>query len=322
MRERINILIGSDINYAPYYGVMLTSLFMNNKENLFDVYLLTDETWSETVSLPFRKLCEQYSSLFHVYKVSANDFKDYPKTGTIAQSAYYRLEACRLLPSYIQKILYLDGDLLVVGNINELWNIDLEGKGIACVLDCESYNSSIYSRLHLDSTRREYCNAGVALYNLQYWRDNNIRDKAIEYISRNAESLYWMDQDVINVVLANHKIILPTRYNFQNYLYANRNWSNYNNFTKENINYEQSKIVIVHYSSQPKPWNFRYFGAPFYREWDYYRSISQWSYCKVYRPFGKYIKYLIKRYFMPAFYKKQIAHAWHISDSNKQFFWA
>ena len=69
MDERINILIGSDINYAPYYGVMLTSLFMNNKESKFDVYLLTDETWTDAETKKFSNLANSFNSTFKVIVV-------------------------------------------------------------------------------------------------------------------------------------------------------------------------------------------------------------------------------------------------------------
>lgn len=306
MINRINILIGSDINYAMYYGVMLTSLFMNNRESQFDIYLLTDDTWTDDETAKFEKICELYNSRFFVLKVNANDFKDYPKTGTIALSTYYRLEACRLLPTEVHKILYLDGDMIVCGDIRPLWNTDLTSKGIACVLDSEYYNSSIYERLGLEGDKRTYCNAGVSLYNLDFWRDNDIRSLALEYIEKNMEKLYWMDQDVMNILLYEHKVLLSSRYNMQTLNFTQRNWNNYDYEYKELVRNETSKAVIIHYSSQPKPWNFRYYGAPYYAIWEKYRKLSLWKNCRVYTPVNKYVKYLLKRYIFTSILRKQI----------------
>lgn len=321
MEERINILIGSDINYAPYYGVMLTSLFMNNRESKFDVYLLTDETWTEEETARFNSLCKQFSSSFQVYKVNAADFRDYPKTGAIALSTYYRLEASRILPSCIHKILYLDGDMIVTGNIDDLWNTDLSNKGIAWVLDSEFYTDEFYNRLKLNRAECSYCNAGVALFNLDFWRYNNVRGQAIKYIEENMSSLRWMDQDVINVILEKHKIILPLRYNIQTSLFLKKNWNIYSDDFKKCIELENKRPIIIHYSSQPKPWNFRYFGSPYYREWEHYRALSNWKKCLIKQPIIKYIKYLVKRFITPSFLKGQIAQKWHIEESNKQVFW-
>ena len=69
----LNILCATDDNYAPYYGVMLTSLFMNNKDSQFDVYLLTDTTWTEKETKRFKKLCGQYNSRF-IVKIVDEEF--------------------------------------------------------------------------------------------------------------------------------------------------------------------------------------------------------------------------------------------------------
>ena len=129
-----------------------------------------------------------------------------------------------------------------------------------------------------------------------------------------------MDQDVINVLLKDDKVILPTRYNFQTAIFMKRNWTEYDDLHKNYLMSENNEVVIIHYSSQPKPWNFRYFGAPYYKVWDYYRSRSLWKNCLLRKPINKYIKYLVKRYLMPMFFKKQISEVWHIDYTNQKIF--
>ena len=146
MDERINILIGSDINYAPYYGVMLTSLFMNNKESKFDVYLLTDETWTDAETKKFSNLANSFNSTFKVIVVDFDIVKDFPKTFHISLPTYYRLQACNLLPNIIHKILYLDGDMIVSGDIRSLWDINMDGLAVAGVPDCASWSDEYFDR--------------------------------------------------------------------------------------------------------------------------------------------------------------------------------
>ncbi len=295
MENKINILIGSDINYAPYYGVMLTSLFMNNKESCFDVYLLTDKTWTDKETNKFTKLCKKYSSNFHVYVVNVDIVKEFPETEFITLPAYYRLQVCNILPKSIHKILYLDGDIIINGDIRPLWNTKMEGKGIAWALDCEYYKSEMYKRLKINNKDKSYCNAGVSLYNLDYWRENHLSEKAIDYITQNIESILWMDQDVLNVLLNNNKIVLPLTYNFQTHFFSILNWDNYSQEFKRHILKTAEFPLIVHYSGPLKPWQYQYYLMPYGSMWHKVWKRSLWKNDIKRRPRIKFIKHLIKR---------------------------
>ena len=168
MKDPINILLGSDVNYAPYYGVMLTSLFYNNQDCHFDVYMLTDKTWTLQETKNFEKLCGQYDSRFNVFVVNEDKVKDFPQVDHITLPTYYRLQACNILPASIHKILYLDGDMLVLGSIQFLWSINLEGYAFAGAEDMDSVCGDCFRRLDYDS-KYGYYNAGVSLYNFDYW---------------------------------------------------------------------------------------------------------------------------------------------------------
>ena len=114
-KERINILIASDINYAPYYGVMLTSLFENNRNSSFDVFLLTDNTWSKTETIKFETLCKKNNSNFYVRIINDVEITDsFPLSAHLNRATYYNLNAANLLPSTIHRVIYMDGDMIVM----------------------------------------------------------------------------------------------------------------------------------------------------------------------------------------------------------------
>ena len=125
--ETIHILIASDINYAPYYGVMLTSLFLNNKDCCFVIHLLTDNSWTDSKTKEFKSLSSKFYSQFNVYRINEQMMEKYPLRGHLRLSTYYNLCAPVFLPASIHKILYLDGDMIVNGDIRSLWNIDIDG---------------------------------------------------------------------------------------------------------------------------------------------------------------------------------------------------
>lgn len=296
MDERINILIGSDINYAPYYGVMLTSLFMNNKESKFDVHLLTDDTWTDKETKKYQKLAKKYGSRIFVYKVNDEQMQICPLNpeNHIARSTYYRLSAAEILPQNIEKIIYMDGDMIVCGDIEALWDYDMSGIAIAGAIDPSHFDDDTYRRLSF-SKQFGYFNAGVEIINLEYWRDNNISSQALSYIVSHQEALPLMDQDVVNTVLANKKAFIPICFNFQT-MYLTKYFSK--DFSTEFMNevmHTVSNPIVIHYNGGVKPWQWRYYGLPYRKEWLRAYWHSPWFFAYKIAPIGKYIKHLIKR---------------------------
>ncbi len=295
-KDQINILIGSDIKYAPYYGVMLTSLFENNKESQFDIYLLTDNSWTKKATKKFEKLCANHNSRFFMRVIDDETMKVCPLNphNHISRSTYYRLMAATLLPDTIDKILYLDGDMVVRGEIRDLWNYDLHGKAIAGVADSLHYDDETYSRLGFDK-KYGYFNAGVELINLKYWREKQVSRLAISFIESHQDNLPLMDQDTINAVLADVKAFLPICYNFQT-MYLTKYFSK--NFTPafmEDVLANSKHPVIIHYNGGIKPWHWRYYGLPYQKEWDAAYKASPWHHARIQRPWGKHLKNLVKR---------------------------
>lgn len=291
--ERVNILLGTDARYAPYYGVMLTSLFMNNKESQFDVYMFTDDTLAEKETKKFNRLVDEYNSQLHVIVVDSSEMKSFPETTHISIPAYYRLRASSLLPKEVHKVLYLDGDIIVNGNIIPLWNTDISNYAFAGVVDTIYYDDEIYYRLSYDKSYRYY-NAGVALYNLDYWRKNNVSDNAIQYIEQNRDRIKWMDQDVVNALLFKEIKRLPLRFNFQNKFLLSSEWKHFDRDFCEEVLREMCNPVIIHYCGPDKPWSFRYYHSPYSELYHYYRKKSLWTNAEVRRPFFKYMKFLLK----------------------------
>ena len=104
----MNILCATDDNYVPYCGIMLTSLFENNKEQDIVVYLMTAELNEKNIA-DLDKLAEQYHQEIHIVKVDNDVLKNCPiRIGDhVSISAYYRLMASSLLSKSVDKILYL-----------------------------------------------------------------------------------------------------------------------------------------------------------------------------------------------------------------------
>ena len=212
----------------------------------------------------------------------------------IARTTYYRLMAAELLPNNVDKIIYMDGDMIVIGDIHALWEFDITNYAVAGAVDSLQFDDEIYRRLAFDK-KNGYFNAGVELINLRYWREHNISNQAIAYIESHQDSLPFMDQDVINTILADKKAFIPIRYNYQT-MYLTKFFSKA--FTPEFMNdvlLNKEHPVIIHYNGGVKPWSWRYYALPYRKEWLRAYWKSPWFFAYKITPIGKYIKQLIKR---------------------------
>lgn len=296
MRDTINILCSMDGNYVPYYGVMLTSLFLSNKEEQFEVYVITNDTHVEAFDT-LQQLVERYHYKLHIIQIShelisrlkSNQFLG----GHLSIATYYRLLSVGSLPNDVRKILYMDGDMVVDGSIRPLWNIDVSQVGLAGAIDCLYFDPDIYLRLDYPSTRG-YFNAGVLLLNLDYLREHNFTETALSFMEQNRDKLRFHDQDVLNKVLADAKTAIPLKYNFQYFYVMQSHWEHYNAHLKADIKAEAEHPIIVHYCGPGKPWHMTYIYRPYDRLWWKYAVQSLWHIRRQWKPVKRSIKWLIK----------------------------
>lgn len=309
----INILCATDNNFAPYCGIMLTSLLENNRENNICIYLLVDETFSTTEQKKYMQLTTKHNQQLHIVTVDNKLLDGMPffdLNHPITLPTYYRLLAGRLLPAHVHKIIHIDCDAIIAGNLKPLWDINLEGKAIACVKDCWiNFSDDFHNRLGY-SNAEGYFNAGVLVMNLDYWRTNGLDTRMEAYLQQHHDSLKYMDQDLLNGVLHSEKLWLPERYNFQPKFLLKCYWELYSDSFRDTLAQEYRQAVIVHYIGSVKPWQFYYHGWPFDKLWNHYCNISMWRKCRVRRPYKIYLKQMAKRILVPAQVRQQHELIW------------
>lgn len=326
MKESINILCATDNNYAPYCGIMLTSLFESNKGSRFDVYVFADGDISKTNVKKFDKLGGEYGNAIHLVPIDNEMLKGCPinklnNLGThlyVTLPTYYRLLAADLLPESVHKVIYLDCDIVINGDLKPMWQVDLTGLAIAGVRDC-SYDKDNYKILNYPETLG-YINAGVAMYNLDYWRKEGLSTKLFDYAVKHASALRFMDQDVVNGVLYDKKVLLEERWNFQNVFFSKGYWGSYSDELRECLLKECQQAVVIHYCGLLKPWDYRYYGGPFLVMWENYRKISLWKHCRKYKPFGKFLKRSAKMCLFPKKWDAARGTMWAVIPGNAAYF--
>lgn len=295
--ETINILCATDKNFVPYCGIMLTSLFYNNEDEHIEVYLLVDDTVKEQDKSKYLQLAEQYHQAINIIHVDASTFEKYPVYNQQwTNSIYYRLLAAELLPASVDKIIYLDADIIVTRSIREMWKIDVEKYALGVVHDIWAPNQQVYDRLGLENDK-QYFNSGSMVLNLKYWRDHKLSEQYMKYIKENFEKLWFNDQDTLNGVLFDQKLMLPVSYNFQVLFLKKSLFDEMTEEQKKDI-VDTKSPLIMHYSASTKPWMIMYYKMPYHDLWKHYRDISIWKHTPNLLPKTKVLNWLIKRYIL------------------------
>lgn len=313
----INILCATDDNYAPYCGIMLTSLFDSNKDCRFNVYVFEDGSVSKANRVKYQRLGKRYGNEITILTIDDSMIRGFPMNAEtyITLPTYYRILASELLPTEWQKVIYLDVDMIVCGDIKPLWDVDLTGKALAGVIDCSPWTGCVCERLGYPQSFG-YFNAGLLALNLDYWRNNKIGERIVAYVSQYYSDLRYMDQDALNGVLYEEIVLLPARYNYSVLVFLNRFWEAYSEETQQYYLEEKNRVVVIHYQGEEKPWDPRHYGGPFLSVWEKQRKKSLWEKCRNLKPLHKYVKYLIKKNMFPDFYRKQIPN-WMFLKENK-----
>lgn len=196
--------------YVPYICVTIKSIAENNRLQPINIHVLIDFISAVSRSKLNEVINENVSLSCHIYLVDDAPLRNL-ETNNWPIYAWYRILIPGMLPSDIKKVLYLDADTLVVADLNGLFEMDMTNKAIASVVEDNTFNQRYYERLGYDKSKHYIC-SGVLLMNLKYWREHHLAEKMIEWAQINAERLKLPDQDTINYICQDTKILLPLRF--------------------------------------------------------------------------------------------------------------
>ena len=279
----MHILCSTDKNYIMPTGVMMKSVSVNNEESDICFHVIIDKSvswWQKWQLRSVVKGCKRHHVEFYVFDDSLLD--TFPAVGEvkanyITNSAYYRLFAEKLLSHNIEKVLYLDVDIVVNKPLRELWNTDLSDFGLASVTDM-SENMQDFNRLGYNASLG-YFNSGVLLINLKYWRKNHITDEFVDLIVNHPEMIKFHDQDVLNIVFCRNKLYLPFAYNLQSgFMYKPElmelDYEKYKQQIKDAIEHR----IMIHFCCSLKPWH-EGCENPLKDEWLKYQAMTRWRHC-------------------------------------------
>jgi Lipopolysaccharide biosynthesis proteins, LPS:glycosyltransferases len=266
-----NILVTLDSNYIMPLKTMLKSLFLSNSEDVFTIYLM-HSTLSGMELNDIKEYIESSNNKLAIITISGDMFSEAPILLHYTKEMYFRLLAYKMLPPEIDRILYLDPDILVINSIKSLYETDLTGYMYAAAYHnkppIKEINKIRLYQYEIDS----YYNSGVLLMNLELLRLEDHEDDIYRFIEDNFQKLVMPDQDVLNAVYAKRiKSIDEMLYNYDARFYLYYRISN-------NGIYDMDKIVndtvILHFCGRKKPWQTHYSGR-FHSLYKHYEKLAK-----------------------------------------------
>lgn len=256
---KMNILVTLNSGYIQPLTVMLNSLLSSNSNRDFRVFVAHSSLTREDFRYLEEHVPMDRCELVNI-QVPHTMFADAPVLERLPKETYYRLFAAQLLPREVNRVLYLDPDLVVVHSIDQLYRLDFKGNLFAAA------SHQFGPMQWLNRTRLQmpegskYINAGVMLMNLQLLREVQDVQAVFYYIRENREKLYLLDQDILNGMYGGSTLAIDALlYNLDD-----RYLLNHNLLTRPSrhvdMDWVKENVVIVHYCGKSKPWKADYKG--------------------------------------------------------------
>ena len=249
-KKEIPVFFATDNNYVPFLAVALTSMLKNaSQDYYYRIYILTTSLYREYVeqlkiicgdampdnaSIEFvslREEMEKTPGTFHL--------RDY-----YSRETYCRIFIPRFFPQY-DKVIYLDCDIVVTGDISELYNIEL-GDNLVAAAQEEVMNTydvfGTYVEKALGVPRDKYFSAGILLINSKKYREEDIEGKFISLMNKFTFRV-TQDEDYLNVLCKDSVKWLDIGWNKSAYKVEG---------------FDDKNLKIIHYKINWKPWHYNH----------------------------------------------------------------
>jgi lipopolysaccharide biosynthesis glycosyltransferase len=248
-------------------GVTLDSLFKNCSDSKkLNIYILCADLIPEDKENIYRLLSKY--SFTNIQLIDINVKEHFGNFSTLQGdlTTYLRL----LLQDFIlaDSVLYLDADLVIENDVLSLEGFDFQGKALAAVNSGQMRfaldNTFLVNEIGL-SPDVDVFNAGILLFNLKFWRENDIKQQCLTFGGKYSKKLISHDQTILNALFSGNFAFLPVEFNIPWYA---------------NIKRPDGKTGILHFVGSPKPWDV--FGSYFHRGYSVWESYLDIEWEKAY----------------------------------------
>jgi lipopolysaccharide biosynthesis glycosyltransferase len=272
--SEVNVVFSADRNFLPHFATSLASLLASRRDpRPLNVYLLTDDDFTAEDQKRIESLGSIKPFAFHSIRVDASMYSGIKTTVGITVATYNRLFMDALLPSHVGRVLYLDSDLIVLGDIADIYDLSMDGLLFRGVED----STGIYwkSRFAQPEDSR-HINAGVMLCNVELMRSIGFDESIRKYLDVHRYRIVLGDQQIINEAFHDRIGPLPLRWNVHGSLFDPA-WVQSkvgvdNSYSLAEATAAASDPAIIHYTYKRKPWMS--LEHPRAQQWHHYNKMT------------------------------------------------
>jgi hypothetical protein len=241
-----HIVYAADQNYIRHIGTSMLSVLENNHFPIhFHLLVSGSESYDFSIFNHLETINPNYAVT--VYHLNTEYFTTLQTNGYFTIAMYSRMCIPAILGDISDTTLYLDTDVLCLGDISELFTIDLTGQLVAAAPD--TIFRAYINKLHIFGLQSTdpYFNSGVLLFNNKYWNESavyNVLSAQIREVEYHHFALVCPDQDLLNLCCKGKIKWLPDSYN----------WIHWHHRAEE-LNDNPNNIRLVHFIGGTKPWH-------------------------------------------------------------------
>ena len=287
----LNIACSSDEAYVPHTAAMLNSLRNSNPRACIDLHYLYGHNLSAASRWKLNQFCKKLDINVSWVEVPQQLITGLPGSGYISDVVWHRIFMPELMPQ-LDRVLYLDCDVLVLDQLDELYTTDLGKHYFGAVTNIVPEKFRHRARELGLPGPEAYFNAGVALWNLDILRRENFTNTLLEYVEKHLPQLLWLEQDAMNALFWSKRLNVHPRWNVQNGIFAS-SWGT-QLLPRDTLAETISHPGIIHFEGGAiaKPWHFLS-NHPYKQLYTQYRAQSPWP---LLIPDGLTLKNVFKRF--------------------------
>ena len=261
--QQIHITLATDEHFMPPTGILMTSIIKNNPARNFLFHVFLDKISCLDIKR-VTELCQMSNNIqVKFYYVNPHLFNDLYFDKNYSVAIFYRILAADILSADLDKVIYMDSDMLCLKSMEELFNLPLDDIFLAAVIDKGVAGLSAHKREVGLHESYPYFNSGFLYFNLKSWRDKKFFEQLLKVLS---EVKYkFPDQDALNIAIYRHGYAvkyLPDKFNHF--------------FRVGGVEVPiTDEVVIEHFAGHLKPWH-PWFESDAKKFYEYYQSISPW----------------------------------------------
>ena len=229
-----HIGFGINAEYAKYAGVLMTNIVLTHIGQEICFHIACDGLHEED-----KRRFDQFTVLYRNVKIFLYDAsKMLDNLNSISSKAAPRLHRAGLLriflpvfvPENVERLLYMDVDMLCLKRLDELWEIDMKGMAVGA------------TKSESSTEKQKNMNSGFLLFDVPLWNSRNLTEKVIKCFQKYSEKMLAIEEDALNTVLKGEFFELSDKFSFL---------IEVNNPLTINVG---NDTVALHFIKEAKPW--------------------------------------------------------------------